>query len=125
MKTAVVTFAVLALAAAASAATNAERVIARKSTSGDFAVVVASGAASKPAALRVRVTSAPAQPVQVTWKVTCRKGARAATKRGQYRATTSAARLVGLPMVKPDRCTVSASAQLERQGMLTVTLLAR
>jgi hypothetical protein len=125
VRTAAVTLVLLAFAGAASAASSAERVIARKSTSGDFAVAAAAGAATKPAALRVRITSSPVQPVQVTWKVTCKKGARSAVKRGQYRLTTSATRLVGFPMVKPDRCTVSASAQLEGQGMLTVTLLAR
>ena len=125
MKAVLLTLALLGLAGAANAATNAERVIGRKSTSGDFAVVSASGSAVRPTALRVRVTAAPAQPVQVTWKVTCKKGARTATKRGQYRATAPVTRLVGLALLKPDRCSLSASAQLEQQGMITVTLLAR
>ena len=125
MKAAVLTLALLALAGVATAATDAERVIGRKSTSGDFAVVAASGSAVRPTALRVRVTAAPAQAVQVTWKVVCKKGARSATKRSQYRATAPVARLAGFPMLKPDRCSLSASAQLEQQGMITVTLLAR
>jgi hypothetical protein len=125
MKTAVVSLALLALAGAATAATNAERVIARKSTSGDFADVAASGAATKPAAIRIRVVSTPRQPVQGAWKAVCRKGAGSSTKRGQFRGTTPVVRPVGLPVLRPDRCTVSVSAQLERQGMLTVSILAR
>jgi hypothetical protein len=125
MKTAVITLLLLALVGTATAATDAERVIARKTTSGDFAVASASGGASKPAAIRVRVFSAPAQPAQVSWKITCKKGAGTASRQGQYRATTPVTRAVRFPMPKPDRCTASASAQLERQGRLTVTLLAR
>ena len=125
MKAVLLTLALLAFAGVATAATSAERVIGRKSTSGDFAVVAASGAAARPTALRVRVTAAPVQAVQVTWKVVCKKGARAATKRGQFRATAPVTRLVALSLLKPDRCSLSASAQLEQQGMITVTLLAR
>jgi hypothetical protein len=125
MKAAALTLALLVLAGAAAAATNAERVIGRKTTSGDFAVAAASGSALKPVAIRVRVVSTPAQPVQVSWKTVCKKGARSATKRGGYRATTPVVRPVVFAMLKPDRCSVSASAQLEQQGMVTVTLLAR
>ena len=124
-RTAVVTLVLLAFVGAAAASTNAERVIGRKSTSGDFAVAAASGAATKPVLVRVRVVSLPNQPVQVTWKLRCTKGKGAAIRQGQFRATTPHDRLVRFPMTKPDRCSVSASAQLEKQGRLTVTLLAR
>jgi hypothetical protein len=125
VKAALLVLTVFTLAGAAAAATSAERVIGRKSTSGDFAIVVASGAAKKPVAIRVRVTSVPRQPVQVTWRATCRKGTGSASRQGQFRATTPVTRAVRFPMLKPDRCSVSASAQLELQGALTVTLLAR
>jgi hypothetical protein len=109
----------------ASAAAEAERVIGRKSTTGDFAIAAASGSINRPALVRIRVVSTPSQPVQVTWKLRCTKGKGAATRQGQFRASTPAMRRPLFPMAKPSRCSLSASAQLERQGTVTVTLFAR
>jgi hypothetical protein len=111
--------------AGASAAAESERVIGRKSTAGDFAVAAASGSIDRPALVRIRVLTTPAQPVQVTWKLRCTKGKGAATRQGQFRAQTPATRRPLFPMTKPRRCSLSASAQLERQGTVTVTLFGR
>jgi hypothetical protein len=125
MTAAVASLILVAAVGAAFAAPPAERVIGRKSTSGDFAVAAASGAVNKPVLVRVRLAALPNQPAQVTWKLRCTKGKSAAIRQGQFRATTPHDRLIRFPMTKPTRCSASASAQLERQGRITVTLLAR
>lgn len=114
-----------ALVGTAAAATDAERVIGRKTTSGDFPAATASGSVNRPLLVRVQVASTPTQPAQVTWRLRCVKGRAAKTRLGQFRAATPETRRILFPMVKPDRCTLTASAQLEQQGTLTVTLLAR
>jgi hypothetical protein len=79
----------------------------------------------RPALVRIRLAATPAQPVQVTWSLRCTKGKRAATRSGQFRATAPHERRVLFPLAKPDHCTATATAQLEQQGSLTVSLLAR
>jgi hypothetical protein len=122
---AVVALASLAFADAAAPAPDAERVIGRKTTSGGFAVATASGSVKRPLLTRVRVEATPNQHAQVTWKLRCWKGTRSALRQGQYRAPTPETRRVLFPMVKPDRCSLSATGQLEQEGTITVTLLAR
>jgi hypothetical protein len=123
--TPIVALVLLALVAGASAAPPPERVIARKTTTGDFADATATGSVRRPALVRIRLAATPAQPVQVTWSLRCTKGKRAATRSGQFRATAPHERRVLFPLAKPDRCTATATAQLEQQGSLTVSLLAR
>jgi hypothetical protein len=115
----------LAVASSGAAAADAERVIARKTTSGGFADAVVTGSILKPVLVRIRVTSTPAQFVQVTWKLRCTKGESAATRQGQFRAGTPVTRRPLFPMAAPDRCRLSATAQLEQQGALVITLLGR
>ena len=115
----------LAVASSGAAAADAERVIGRKTTSGGFADAAVSGSIAKPVLVRVRVTSTPVQFVQVTWKLRCTKGKSAATRQGQFRAQTPVTRRPLFPMTAPDRCSLSATAQLEQQGTLALTLLGR
>jgi hypothetical protein len=115
----------LAIASSGAAAADAERVIGRKTTSGGFADAAVSGTIRHPVLVRVRAISTPAQFVQVTWKLRCAKGKSAATRQGQFRARTPVTRRPLFPMTAPDRCSLSATAQLEQQGTLTITLLGR
>ena len=115
----------LAVASSGAAAADTERVIGRKTTSGGFADAAVSGSIAKPVLVRIRVTSTPAQFVQVTWKLRCTKGESAATRQGQFRAGTPVTRRPLFPMAAPDRCRLSATAQLEQQGALVITLLGR
>jgi hypothetical protein len=115
----------LAIASSGAAAADAERVIGRKTTSGGFADAAVSGTIRNPVLVRVRAISTPAQFVQVTWKLRCAKGKSAATRQGQFRARTPVTRRPLFPMTAPDRCSLSATAQLEQQGTLTITLLGR
>jgi hypothetical protein len=112
--------ATLALPAVADA-----RNIGSSGASGDYAVAVASGTATNPHSLWVKVTSSPHQRVSVSWTVVCSRGFGAGSKSGQFTARTTTRRKLRLPMRHPDNCTASASAQLESgSGHLRVTMQA-
>jgi hypothetical protein len=113
----------MALLAAAPAVASA-RVIGSEKASGDYAVAVASGNASHPHSLWVKVTATPRQRVSVSWFVVCSKGFGSGSKSGDFKARTTATHKLRMPTRSPDDCTVSASAQLDRGGRLRVTLLA-
>lgn len=108
-----------------AAAATPERVLARKSTTGGFADVRLSGSIANPSLVRIRLEATPNQPVQVTWTLRCTKGERVGVRRGQFRVTTPQMRRPLFPFPDPARCGLGATAQLERQGTLTVTLLGR
>jgi hypothetical protein len=115
-----------ALASTALAATP-ERVVATKTSSGGFALAKVSATVQRAATLRVRVTSKPRQTVLVSWTVICKKGKTSSKKVRQYGPTmTPTTRSVPLTMPRPDRCTLSATGQLEKgEGSIAVALLAR
>ena len=115
-----------ALASTALAATP-ERVVATKTSSGGFALAKVSATVHRTATLRVRVTSTPRQTVLVSWTVVCKKGKTSSKKVSQYGPTmTPTTRSVPLTMPRPDRCTLSATGQLENgEGTIGVAILAR
>jgi hypothetical protein len=102
---------------------TALRVIGRKSTSGDYAIALASGRARKPTALYMRVLARPNQRIDAAWTMVCSKGFGAGSKSGRFSASTPVTRRLRMPMTRPDDCTVSGSAQLRRSGRVTVLLL--
>src|SRR4051794_39586430 len=129
-----VAFCVVALVVLAPAVAVA-KVIGSKSSSGDFAVVVASGHARHPHAMYVRVSTKPSQHATGSWTVVCSKGTGAGSKSGDFAGSGSFRRKVRFPngaesllgqgMRHPSDCTVSAAAQLDDSGKVRVTLTAR
>ena len=118
--------ALVALFAGSALAATPERVVATKKASGGFALAKVSGTVLRPATLRVRVTAVPPQTVQVSWSVVCKKGTSTTRRSRQYGPTlTPTVRSVAFPTLRPDRCTLSATGQLEREGEIVVALLAR
>jgi hypothetical protein len=117
--------AALTAAETIGAAQSALRVIGRKSASGDFAIALASGRATKPTALYMRVRARPNQRIDANWTVVCNKGLSAGSKSGRFAATTPVTRRLRLPMTRPSRCVVSGTAQLRHSGRVTVLLLAQ
>lgn len=119
---------ILALLVGASVTTAAtrERVVAKKTASGDYAVALTSATVKRPSRIRVRVTSSPRQRASVNWTILCSRGLSASTKSGAANVSTPATRTIRHPMLKSaDDCIVSATAQLDGSGRLTVALLAR
>jgi hypothetical protein len=113
----------LGFAKTIGAAPSALRVIGRKSASGDFAIALASGRATRPTALYMRILARPNQGVSAHWTVVCSKGLGAGSKSGSFSAPTPVTRRLRMPMSRPSRCFVSGSAQLRRSGRVTVLLL--
>ena len=113
----------LVATSSAVAAMQALRVIGRGSSSGDFATVIASGTAKRPAVLYARVTSRPRQRVTGNWTIVCSKGLGAGSKSGSFAGRTPIQKRLRFPMRRPDSCTVSAGASLDRSGRIVVTIL--
>ncbi len=113
------------LAGSALAVTTAYRTIGRASSSGDYAIALASAQAKRPSQLLVRVLASPNQRISVNWTMVCSKGFGAGTKSGQFAGTTPILRALRFPMARPDDCTVSSTAQLKAGGRVTVILLKR
>jgi hypothetical protein len=116
-------FAALALALTPTAAMAARvHTFAHKSASGDFAIALAGGTVKHPGRITVKVTASPRQRVSVTWNMVCGKGTSAGSKSGDFKARAPVIRALRQPMRNPDNCTVSASAQLDKGGRVTVAL---
>jgi hypothetical protein len=101
----------------------ANRVIGRASASGDYAIALASGQATKPGAILIRVLARPNQSVSGNWTMVCSKGFGAGSKSGRFTGRTPITRRLRMPTSRPDDCTVSGTAQLKRSGRVTVLLL--
>jgi hypothetical protein len=117
-------FAALAVAAAAGATSNAWRVLDRGAATGDFAVASASGHASAPNALGVRVTVSRRQRINVYAVIGCAKGAAIASRDKRFTAHGSFTRALQLPLRSPADCSLSVTASIQRGGKLTVFALA-
>jgi hypothetical protein len=115
----------LAIVVASPAVAVVYKRIGSKSGSGDFAIALASGTATKPKAVYVAVFATPTQPVSVNWSLVCSKGASAGSKSGDFTTSSSAKRKLRLSTSNPDSCTVSASGQLARGGKIVVRLYKR
>ena len=106
----------------AAPAAGAE-VIGSGSASGDGAIAYATGTASKPSRIRVRITSSPRQSVFVAWSVECSRGTRTKSVNGRFRARTRVTRRLRVPMRRPRSCNASVSALIDRAGRVRVRLL--
>ncbi len=119
----------LALAVGAVLAPAADgtrpKVIAERSASGRYAIVLVSGRADDPHAIFARVRSKPRQRVDGTWTVACGKRSKPKSTSGEIHGRTPLRRRLRLPVGHPSDCSVSATAQLERSGRITLQLLAR
>jgi len=71
----------------------------------------------------MRVLARPNQRVDANWVVICSKGFGAGSKSGKFAYRTPITQRLRMPMVRPDDCTVSGGAQLQRSGRVTVLLL--
>jgi len=116
-------FAILAAMIITAGTYAATRVIGRASASGDYAIALADGQATKPRAILIRVLARPNQSVSGNWTMVCSKGFGAGSKSGRFAARTPLTRRLRMPMSRPDDCSVSGSAQLKRSGRITVLLL--
>lgn len=99
--------------------------IAQKSAQGDFAIALASGNATRPRGIYVRVIATPRQLVSVTWNMVCSKGTGAGSKDGEYTTRSTKLRKLRMPTARPDSCTVAASGSLERGGKIKVQIFKR
>jgi hypothetical protein len=115
----------LDLAAVPAGAVTPWRVFKTARASGDFATTVVAGNVNRPAQLGVRVLARPNQAVTAHWTMVCSKGFSAGSKSGRFSGRTPITRAARFPMTRPSRCTLSAGAQLNRGGRLTVQLLRR
>lgn len=87
-------------------------------------MALASGSATNPSSLYVKVSATPRQNVSVYWSMVCSKGFGAGSKDGDFTARTTVKRKMRMPMRNPDDCTVSASGQLDGSGRIKVQLFA-
>jgi hypothetical protein len=89
------------------------RVLAKGSSSGDYAIAQVSVTDSHPGVMQVKVTSVPNQSALVTWDMVCSHGLSAGSKMGQFTARTPIVRTMAKPMAHPTSCIISASAQIQ------------
>jgi hypothetical protein len=101
------------------------KVIARETASGDYAIAIAAGSATRPHVVEVKITASPNQRVSGAYTIVCSKGFGAGSKSGQFAGRTPMVRKMRFPMRNPDDCTASASGQLDGSGRIVVTLIAR
>jgi hypothetical protein len=111
------------LVAAATSSTAIAKTIDKSSSSGDYAIASASGTVKHPKTIKVKVTAKPNQKVTVSWTMVCSRGLNAGSKSGQYKARTPTTRALKKPMSNADDCIVSANAQLDSGGHVTIAIL--
>jgi hypothetical protein len=100
------------------------RVFAKATASDVFASARASGTATHPQALEIRVDSTPVQTAAGPWRVTCAKQSGASrTTFGTAAGTTPFTKRIPITVAGADHCVVSAKAQLGLGGTLRVYLL--
>ena len=116
---------VLALLITAVPALARTHTFGRASASGGFAAAAASGTATRPRALYVRVVTRPRERVSVNWTMVCTTGFWSRSRSGAFTARGRATRNLRMPARRPASCTLSATGQLARGGRLHISLLAR
>lgn len=116
--------ATLAVVLALPATALADHIIGTKAADGDFASASAEGYARKPQDLYVRLATSPSQPANAHWTVICVRHHVRRTRSGAFSGKGTFRHRVSMPFTRPDACTLSASAELERTGKLRVILLA-
>ena len=120
-----VVLALLVTAAAAQAAQRPWRVLGSGTAFGDFAVASATGHATEPNALGVRVAVSRRQATTVYAVIGCAKRGAIGTKHQQLTGRGPFERALGLPMARPDQCTIAVTASISKGGRLTVSALTR
>src|ERR1700730_972426 len=110
--------ALVGISAPASANALHPHLLSRCTARGDFATCVTGGTTrAHPTDIRVHVLSLhPGQSVIVAWDMGGAKASGAASRSGQFNATTTVNRRVPQPYARPDYCIVSADAQLNNPG---------
>ena len=107
-------------AGSASAATHHHKAhtFAACSARGGYAICDASGTVNHPSSLWVHVRAKPQQQVSGAWDVVCSKGSGVGDKSGTFtgKAAPTITRRMKMNYRHPDQCTVSADAQLSKNG---------
>jgi hypothetical protein len=113
------------LVAAAAVARDLGHKVGQETAKGDFATAVASGSATAPQEMSVKVTSKPKQKILGgNWNVVCSQGAGAGGNDGTFKGRTPIVGEIGLPYTNPDECTAAAGASLKKSGRLKVAIYA-
>jgi hypothetical protein len=117
----------LAAAAAASAAAATARwhVIASGRHYALWSTVDLTATAPKPAAIALRVISAPAQRTRVKWTMACETGSGLRRTSGIYVSTKTTLQKLRMPVRHPRSCQVSAHGRLSGGGTLTMRIYSR
>jgi hypothetical protein len=97
----------------------------RDTSDGLYAGAMAHGLVDYPSRLWVKVRVRPNQRVHVDWSLTCYHHGDSRSRDGGFRAITPVKRVLRIPYAEADRCSVTATAQVDDLGRLVVILLAR
>ena len=102
------------------------RVVASDHTYAMYAQLGVSAKVIRPAAIALRVISAPAQRTSVKWSIACSKGGRNGSTSGSYTAQTTALQRLRLPLGSPRSCRVVAHGAFpDGGGTLTMRIYSR
>jgi hypothetical protein len=108
-----------------AAVASSEKVVAKRSATGDYAITQVTATVKNPKRIRVRVVTSPSQKASLTWTILCSKGFSASTKDGQLNVTAPYTKTISHPMLsKASSCIVSANSQLDDSGKVTISILA-
>lgn len=119
------TIAVAAVFVTSTAAALLWKVVMTRQASGDFASVVAVGNTRHPRAVAVRILATPDQRVTGAWAIVCTKHLGVGSKHGDLDGPTPLLKVMPLTISRPERCTFTASAQLQSSGTISVQILKR
>jgi len=102
----------------------AAAVIGTANTSGRRATIVATAIAPAGRKLSVRITATPAQPVKVSWAVTCSHGLAPKTAEDQPVVRAPVTLKIQSPLPRAKGCIINAAATLSSNGALVIDILA-
>jgi hypothetical protein len=112
-----------ALAAAGAAAGVPLDSVSTATASGPGGVATVSAGASHPRFVTLSIVATPSQRISLTWRIRCSNGFAAGSKSGQTSATAPLTRTFRFGTGGPATCSAQASAQLNRDGQLTVKIV--
>jgi len=112
-----------ALAVAGSAAAGRSDSVSTATASGRGGVAAVSAGASRPRFLTLSIVATPSQRISLTWRVRCSNGFAAGSKSGETRAVAPLTRTFRFGTSGPATCSAQASAELSRDGQLTVRIV--
>ena len=120
--------ALLAAAIACSPVIAAPGKLIDKGTDTGFPIAYATAFVKNPKTLKLRVKGTPAQPIEVLWQVTCRKGGKKAkVPSGDFQLTPTRTKKLKKGTKRPDDCTVDVQAAYvtaDVEGKITLELFA-